>query len=128
MTKKIKFIVILALSAITMMLSSCSTILSTAYAVSALSGGANLERYTGGYNPIPLGNDAYITPGKSEKVEYGISLEKAKKMLPSYVKVTRVLGVFRDPRGCIGWAFVCYNTRNLVTGEYTVTKYGYVPQ
>lgn len=123
MEKKIKFIVILALSAITMMLSSCSTLIGAAYAVS---GGANLDRYTGGNNPIPVGENAYWTPGESEKVEYGLTLASAKKKLPSYVKITRVIGQFRDPRGCIGWAFVCYDTKRMETVEYTVTKYGYV--
>lgn len=123
MAKKMNFITILALSAIVMCLSSCSTMIGAAY---ALSGGANLDNYTQGYNPLPVGENAYWTPGKSEKVEYGLTLEAAKQKLPAHVKITRVIGQFRDKRGCIGWAFVCYDTKKMVTREYSVTKYGYV--
>lgn len=123
MAKKMNFIIILALSAMMMSLSSCSTLIGAAY---TLSGGANLEKYTHGYNPIPVGENAYITPGKSAKVEYGIPLEVARKKLPSDVIIRRVIGQFRDKRGFIGWAFVCYEADTMETREYTVTQAGWV--
>lgn len=121
MAKKINFIIILALSA--MMMSSCSTLIGAAY---TLSGGANIEKYTKGFPPIPVGENAYWTPGQSERIEYGISLESARKKLPTYVHIKRVIGQFRDKRGYIGWIFICYDSRKMETREYTVTQAGYV--
>ncbi len=124
MRQKNFFIIILALSAMMICLtSSCSTLIGAAY---TLSGGANLDKYTQGYNPIPVGENQYWTPGRSSKVEYGISLEVARKKLPPEVVIRRVIGQYRDNRGFIGWAFLCYEADTGELREYTVTQAGYV--
>ena len=121
MKKNNFFITILTLSVMvmSMSLSSCYSLL----------GGYYIPRsyeYTRGYVPIPVGEDAYITPGKSAEVEYGISLEAAKRKLPKNVVIRQVLGQYRDDRGFIGWIFVCYEADRGEIHEYTVTQAGYV--
>lgn len=124
MAKLKNIITILALSAMVMSLNSCSVLSSALGTAYALSGMGNYEQY--GPTPILVGENEYITPGVSEKIEYGISLADAQSELPSYVKITTPLRVYRDSRGCIGWVLKCKNMRNLRTEIYTVTKYGYV--
>ena len=121
MKKNNFFITILTLSVMvmSMSLSSCYSLLGGYYIPGSY-------EYNRGYVPIPVGENAYITPGKSAEVEYGISLEAAKRKLPKNVVIRQVLGQYRDDRGFIGWIFVCYEADRGEIHEYTVTQAGYV--